>query len=117
MPMESLKKASPMAVSTTPAVTLEKSGENRKFSPSLAPGRVRLRMPITSSRMKSTGISRLVTASIPFDTPISNMPPISASTSHCQSRLCKGSVMSELKAAPVTAGSVERISPLAALKM
>jgi len=67
--------------------------------------------------MKSSGINRLVTASIPLETPISKIPPIRASTSHCQSRLCKGSVMSELKAAPVTAGSVERISPLAALKM
>jgi hypothetical protein len=49
--------------------------------------------------MKSSGISRLVTASIPGD-PHQQDPPIRASTSHCQSRLCKGSVMSELKAAP-----------------
>ena len=108
MPMESLKKASPMAVSTTPAVTLEKSGENRKFSPR-SPWQGQTANADHQQQDEENRHQPLGDGLIPSGHPYQQYASHQASTSHCHSRLCKGSVMSELKAAPVTAGSVERI--------
>ena len=111
MPSDSLKKARPSAVSATAGVILEKSGWNRKASPLPAPSSVRLRTHSTSNRMNSSGTSRRVTASIPFDTPNMMMPPVSASTTHCQASTVSGEETSAPNAAPATFGSIVEISP------
>ena len=115
MPIDSLKNASPIAINATSAVILEKSGANRKASPCAAPGSIRLRTPSTSSRMNSTGINFLVTASMPLATPSSRMPPMNSSTPHCHSSDCSGSDTSAPNAAEVCAGSLLRMSPPMAL--
>jgi len=117
MPTDSLKNDRPIATSTVAHVTLLKSGRNRKTSPSLAPGSVRLRTMTISSRTNSAGTSRFVIRSMPFDTPAMMMAAIMASTSHCQSSDCTGLLISPLKAAAVTCGSTDESWPNAALKM
>ena len=114
MPIDSLKNASPMAVSTTGAVILCHSGRNKKASPAGAPGSVRLKPHSSSSSANSSGISFLVSASIPLVTPNSKMPPMNASTAHCHSSDCTGSPVRASNAAWVAAGSrVNRLPPSA----
>ena len=67
--------------------------------------------------MNSNGTSRRVTASIPFETPNMMMPPVTASTTHCQARTVSGDETSLPKAAPATFGSTVETSPDIALKM
>ena len=116
IPIESLKNDRPSAVSRTAGVIFERSGAKRKARPSAAAGRVRLRTQRTSSRMKSSGISLRVTASIPLETPSMMMLPVTPRTTHCQSREEKGSEISAPKALPATFGSVVAISPTIDLK-
>jgi hypothetical protein len=116
MPIESLKKARPSAVRTTAGVIFARSGLNRKLSPALAPGSVRLRAQSTSSRMKSSGINLRVTASMPLATPNMMMLPVTASTTHCQSSELSGLATSSANTAPATCRSVVAICPAMALK-
>ena len=67
--------------------------------------------------MNSSGTSRRVTASIPFDTPNMMMPPVRASTTHCQASTVSGDETNLPKTAPATFGSTVDTSPDKALKM
>ena len=115
MPMESLKNASPIAVSTTEAVILPKSGLNKNASPSAALSSDKLKAHSSSKSKNKIGISFLVMASMPFVTPISKMEPMNASTPHCHNTDCSGSLMSAAKAASVTWRSLLNMEPRSAL--
>src|SRR5271157_1726800 len=117
IPMDNLKKARPMAVSTTVQVSLEKSGLNKKARPCPAPGRLRLRMQISSSSPNSTGIKTLVVFSIPLDTPRIIINAIRASTIHCQMSDWDGLLTNWVNASEVVFGSVESSEPEKDLKI
>ena len=104
-----------MAVSTTDAVSLEKSGRNRNARPSPALSSDRLTAQSSSSSRNSSGMSFLAIASMPLVTPSIKMPPINSSTPHCHSSDCTGLLISEAKAASVTSLSLLRMEPSMAL--
>ena len=86
IPTDNLKNERPIAVRTVAHVTFEKSGLNKKLNPSPAPGSVTLRMHTRIRIAKSSGISVLVTLSIPLETPFIMIAPTIARTAHCQNR-------------------------------
>lgn len=63
------EESQPIAMSTTEPSIREKSGMNRNFRPSIALGKVRLRMQTTTSRMNKSGIRMRVAFSMPPDAP------------------------------------------------
>ena len=81
MPIESEKKAWPMATSSVRAVIFEKSGAKRNRSPSALPGISSERTASTTRTRNSSGISTLADRSIPFCTPQAMMPWVSSTKS------------------------------------
>ena len=88
MPMDSEKKAWPMAPSTTSAVSLLKSGLNRNVRPSAAPGIISEFTQKAINITNSNGISMLLTRSMPFTTPpiITNALMTRNTTAHSTER-------------------------------
>ena len=74
MPTESEKKACPSAASTVWGVTFEKSGRNRKRTPSSLPGISSEWPASTTSTKNSSGIRNLAERSMPFRTPSAITP-------------------------------------------
>ena len=114
-PMDILKKASPIAMSTTEPSIREKSGMNRNFRPSIALGKVRLRIQTTTSRMNKSGIRMRVAFSMPPDAPRRMTEAVSPSTSHCQNSDFHGQASRDEKASLATAGSCVCTLPVRAL--
>lgn len=83
MPRESLKKASPSAVSNTDLESFEGSTLNRKFNPSVALGKVRARISQIIISKNNTGIKIFVTFSIPFFIPAMRIADTIINTKAC----------------------------------
>ena len=97
MPMLDEKKACPRASNTVVPVTLEKSGLNRNFRPSLAPDRVTERTAMIMTTTKSRGISILEYFSMPFFMPVIRIPAVRTRNSIVKSCGRKGDAVTSRK--------------------
>ena len=99
-PTEREKKPCPRAAAHTSGVILEKSGRNRYFSPSPAPGRVTDLTAMAITVRKSTGIIIFPNFSIPLFTPPRMTRAVSSMKAVCQSRGAQVEEMNPLNIVP-----------------
>ena len=83
MPMLSEKKACPKALITTESVIFEKSGLNKKASPSMPPGRVMERTANTMRITTKSGIRIFEYFSMPSATPLNTTNAVKNIKTHC----------------------------------